>query len=334
VIGADRWLRPLARGSGLILMLHHVRPRRYREFEPNQVLEITPEFLEFVLLELQRESFDLISLDAVPERLQARGLANRPFAVITFDDGYRDNVEHAWPVLRRHNAPWTIFVTTDFSDGNGRLWWLELEHVISRLDMVSLSVGRHHIALPTRTPVEKQFAFELIHQRLRAAPTREVESATAPLAALAGVDTRRLVRDFCLGWDEIRDLAREPDVCIGAHSISHPVLANCDLVTAIHEIKEGKARLERCLGRPVRHLAYPFGDSAAVGAREVELARQAGYLTAVTTRPGHLFREHSRHLHELPRVSLNGLFQNGTAFRTLLSGVPFWIWNRRRVVTR
>ena len=314
-------------------MLHHVRPQRRREFAPNQVLEITPEFLEFVLLELQRESFDLISLDAVPERLQAHGPADRPFAVLTFDDGYRDNVEHAWPVLRRHNAPWTIFITTAFPDGNGRLWWLELEHVISRLDMVSLSVGRHHIALSTRTAVEKLFAFELIHQRLRAAPKHEVESATASLAALAGIDARGLVRDLCLGWDEIRDLAREPDVCIGAHSISHPVLVNCDLVTAMREIQEGKARLERCLRKPVRHLAYPFGDSASVSAREVELARQAGYWTAVTTRPGHLFRGHSSHLHELPRVSLNGLFQNKTAFRSLLSGVPFWIWNRCRVAT-
>ncbi len=298
--GADRWLRLFARGCGLILMLHHVRPQRPREFAPNQVLEITPDFLEFALVELLHEGFELIQLDAVPERLQS-GSANRPFAVLTFDDGYRDNVEHAWPVLRRHNAPWTVFVATDFLDGNGRLWWLELEDAISRLDKVSLSVGGALIALPARTPLEKQHAFEVFHQKLRAAPAHELESATAALAALAGVDPRRLVRESCL---------------------------------AMREIGESKAHLERRLGKPVRHLAYPFGDPGAVGAREFDLARQAGYLTAVTTRPGHLFREHSSHLHELPRVSLNGLFQSEMAFRSLLSGVPFWIWNRRRVVTR
>jgi len=331
--GADRWLRLFARGCGLILMLHHVRPQRPREFAPNQVLEITPDFLEFALVELLHEGFELIQLDAVPERLQS-GSADRPFAVLTFDDGYRDNVEHAWPVLRRHNAPWTVFVATDFLDGNGRLWWLELEDAISRLDKVSLSVGEAFIALPARTPLEKQHAFEVFHQKLRAAPEHELESATAALAALAGVDPRRLVREICLGWDEVQDLAREPDVCIGAHSISHPVLAKCDRLTAMREIAESKAHLERRLGKPVRHLAYPFGDPGAVGAREFDLARQAGYLTAVTTRPGHLFREHSSHLHELPRVSLNGLFQNEMAFRSLLSGVPFWIWNHRRVVPR
>src|SRR5258708_5879313 len=121
-------------------MLHHVRPPQPHEFAPNQVLEITPEFLELVLKELRREGFELIALDDVPERLRS-GAANRPFAVLTFDDGYRDNVEHAWPVLKRYNAPWTVFVTTDFLDGNGRLWWLELEDAISRLDKMSLSVG-------------------------------------------------------------------------------------------------------------------------------------------------------------------------------------------------
>src|SRR5882762_9070572 len=105
-VGADRWLRPFARGCGVILMLHHVRPKRPREFTPNEVLEITPEFLGFVLGALQREGFDVIPLDTVPERLKADP-RNRPFAVLTLDDGYRDSVEHAWPVLRRYHAPWT-----------------------------------------------------------------------------------------------------------------------------------------------------------------------------------------------------------------------------------
>jgi peptidoglycan/xylan/chitin deacetylase (PgdA/CDA1 family) len=82
----------------------------------------------------------------------------------------------------------------------------------------------------------------------------------------------------------------------------------------------------------VRHLAYPVGDPTSAGAREFALAREAGFLTAVTTRPGHLFPEHAGHLHALPRVSLNGLHQTQGALRALLSGVPFWLWNRGRRV--
>src|SRR5262249_50383707 len=132
---ADRWLRRLARGQGLILTFHHVRPQAKCGFEQNRLLEVTPEFLEIVLSELRSEGFEIIPLDEVPARLRAAN-DGRPFAVLTFDDGYRDNVEHAWPVLKRHAAPWTLFVATDFADGRGRLWWLELERAISRLDEV------------------------------------------------------------------------------------------------------------------------------------------------------------------------------------------------------
>src|SRR5947207_10817827 len=130
-VGADRWVRLFAQGSGVILMLHRVRPHRSRQFAPNQALEITPAFLNAVLTELKREGFELIALDAVFDRLRLHQKI-RPFAVLTFDDGYRDNIEHAWPVLRSHNAPWTLFATTEFLDGRGRPWWLELEESITR----------------------------------------------------------------------------------------------------------------------------------------------------------------------------------------------------------
>jgi peptidoglycan/xylan/chitin deacetylase (PgdA/CDA1 family) len=100
----------------------------------------------------------------------------------------------------------------------------------------------------------------------------------------------------------------------------------------MREIAESKELLERRLGRPVRHLAYPFGDASAVGPREFRLACQAGYVTAITSRPAHVFPDHAAHPHALPRISVNGLFQNTRALRALLSGVPFWIWNRRRIL--
>jgi peptidoglycan/xylan/chitin deacetylase (PgdA/CDA1 family) len=328
--GADRCLRFLARGRGVILMLHQVRPWRPREFAPNRVLEITPEFLDIVLTELRREGFDVIPLDAVPDRLRP-GPAGRPFAVLTFDDGYRDNVEHAWPVLRRHNAPWTLFVTTDFVDGRGRLWWVELEEAVARLDRVMLPGNGELPNLPSRTTVEKQAAFEALYSHLRAGSEEQLRTVTAGLAAQAGVNTRQLAVDLCLGWDEVQTLAREPDVSIGAHSLSHPILAKCNARTAMREVTESRAVLERRLGRPVRHLAYPFGDPSAVGAREFRFARQAGYVTATTSRPAHVFPAHAAHLHALPRVSINGLFQNKTALRAILSGVPFWLWNRGRI---
>src|SRR4051794_6640072 len=107
---AWRWLAPVARGAGVILTLHHVRPWRARPFAPNRLLEITPGFLDRVLSVVRETGFEIVPLDDVPERLRAPD-ERRPFAVLTFDDGYRDNLEHALPVLRRHDAPWTLFIT-------------------------------------------------------------------------------------------------------------------------------------------------------------------------------------------------------------------------------
>src|SRR3954451_17684469 len=89
---ADRWLRPLAQGAGVILTFHHVRPWRDRAFAPNRLLEITSEFLDRTVAVLRQEGFELVPLDDVPGRLrEAQG--TRPFAALTFDDGYRDNLE-------------------------------------------------------------------------------------------------------------------------------------------------------------------------------------------------------------------------------------------------
>src|ERR1044071_8707141 len=81
---ADRWLRPVAQGVGVILTFHHVRPWRERDFAPNRLLEITPEFLDRTLTILRETGFETVSLDEVPERLARDG--GPRFAALTFDD--------------------------------------------------------------------------------------------------------------------------------------------------------------------------------------------------------------------------------------------------------
>jgi peptidoglycan/xylan/chitin deacetylase (PgdA/CDA1 family) len=327
--GADHWLGPAVRGCGVILTFHHVRPSQPRAFAPNQILEITPDFLHVTLRTVRKEGFDIISLDEVPLRLR-RGRGPRPFAVLTFDDGYRDNLEHAAPILRRHGAPWTLFVAADFAEGRGRLWWIELEKAIARHDRVSLALNGEKIELPSRTTAEKQAAFDVLYWRLRAAPEEVLRQKIGTLARAAGVDPAGLVRNLCLGWDELETLGRDPDVTFGAHTLTHPMLAKHDERTVRHEMAESKRIIEQRLGRAVRHFAYPVGDAASAGPREFRLAQEAGFATALATRPGHVFPAHAGHLHALPRVSVNGLFQTETALASLLSGVPFLFFNRGR----
>ncbi|KQP50880.1 polysaccharide deacetylase [Methylobacterium sp. Leaf399] len=328
--GADRWLRPLARGAGVILTFHHVRPEPPGAYAPNRLLTITPDFLDRVLVRLEAEGFAIVGLDAVPERLAAGG---GPFAVLTFDDGYRDTRDHAAPVLARHGAPWTLFVTSDFADGRGRLWWIELERAIARLDRVRLAGDDRDatgLDLPARNADEKTAAFEAVYRRLRAGPEDRLLDRIAALCAEAGIAAGSAAGDLCLSWPELSRLSEDPAVTVGAHTVSHPMLAKHPERRAAFEIGEGRDRIAARLGRPVRHLSYPVGDRTSAGGREFAIARDLGFATAVTTRPGHLFAGHARHLHALPRVSVNGWHQNEAALQALLSGVPFLAWNRGR----
>lgn len=331
--GADRWSRGFAQGRGVILTLHHVRPAASRGFSPNALLEITPTFLDAALGLIRAEGYDIVSLDEALARLRnpKRG---RFFVALTFDDGYRDNVEHAWPVLAKHEAPWTLFVTPGFADRTARLWWLELEEAIRDLPRLELALSDGRFTASTRTDAEKTRAFGKLYWRLRKGPEAILLSTISGLAQQAGIDAAALVERECLPWETLRALSGAPDVTIGAHTLTHPMLAKHEIETARREIAESKARLEAELGLPIRHFAYPVGDPGSAGPREFGLAAEAGFAGAVTTRPGHLVPEHVDHLHALPRVSLNGLHQNEAALRALLSGLPFWLRNRGRRLGR
>ncbi|KPF72713.1 polysaccharide deacetylase [Bosea sp. AAP35] len=329
--GADRWGRGLAQGAGVILTLHHVRPQRPATFQPNSLLDITPEFLDRALALIRAEGYDLVSLEEAVLRL-SQPRTERFFVALTFDDGYRDNVEHAWPVLAKHGAPWTLFVTTGFADRSARLWWLELEEAIRALPAITLSLPAGPFAARTASDSDKQRAFEALYWRLRQQPEAILLSAISDLAAQAGIDAAALVERECLPWETLRALAGAPGVTIGAHTLSHPMLAKHEEAFARDEITDSRTRLEAELGVPIRHFAYPVGDPTSASPRDFALAREAGFASAVTTRPGHLFADHANHLHALPRVSLNGLHQSDAAVRALLSGLPFWLWNRGRRV--
>lgn len=320
--GLDRALRNLTRGQGLILMFHSVRPQQDALFRPNAALEITPAFLGRTLDVLAAEGFEFLPLDAIPERLCARA-RTVPFAAVTFDDGYRDNRDYALPLLRARGVPWTVFVTTEFATGSGRVWWVELERAVARLDEIRLLDPRGEIVIPARTAQQKSCAFAALHARARASARATLLDDMDRLTDAAHLDPSAILRETCMDWDELADLSRQPGVQIGAHAITHHALARLGATEARREIADGRRIIQAALNVPVNHLAYPFGDAGAVGAREFDLARQAGFRTAVTTRPGHLSARHADALQALPRVSVNGHFQRAAAIRTLASGVPF-----------
>jgi peptidoglycan/xylan/chitin deacetylase (PgdA/CDA1 family) len=325
--GAHHLLRPLFAGVGAIFMLHHVRPSRDGEFQPNHHLEVAPEFLRAMLSHLRSSGIDIVAIDEVHERLVQRNFSRR-FACFTLDDGYRDNRDFALPVMREFDAPLAIYVASDFAEGTGRLWWIALEMVIARAASIETAIGGVSVRLDTSTASAKQAAFDRLHGWLRGLPgDQDIHRELGALCARYGVDESEICRQLCMSWDELKALAQDPLITVGAHSITHCNLARLTEAVASDEMATSRARIEGVLQRPVLHLAYPYGDKVAAGPREFALAHGCGFKTAVTTRPGMIFSGSADHLTALPRVSLNGNYQDARILPVLTSGAATAMWN-------
>jgi peptidoglycan/xylan/chitin deacetylase (PgdA/CDA1 family) len=330
--GSHLALRPFFGGVGAIVTLHHVRPARRDVFQPNRLLEVTPDFLEEVIERLRRADVDLVSLDEMQRRLTERTFWRR-FVCFTFDDGYRDNLTYAYPILQHHRVPFALYVPTSFPDRVGELWWVALEAVIARNERVGLDVNGTERWFDCRTGSDKHEVFEAIYWWLRSLPTeQEVRAAVRELCKRYRVDMVSFCRELCMTWAEIADLAADPLVTIGAHTVNHVMLRKVSDDMARSEMKNGADIIEASLGRRPRHFAYPVGDPTSAGPREFRLARELGFSSGVTTRPGVLFAEHRDHLTALPRITLNGEFQRLRHVEVLLSGAATGLHNRFRRV--
>ena len=327
--GADDLIAPMTRGNGVIFMLHHVTPALPRAFEPNGILKVTPEFLETVIAQVKNSGFDFIAMDEVPGRLKPGG-GQPPFAAFTLDDGYKDNRDHALAIFKRHGVPFTIYVPSDFGDGRGDLWWLVLEEAIRRLDVLSLDMGPKTRQFLLTSDAKKTAAFHDIYWWLRSLPEVQARAEVAGLARQAGFDGSTLCRELVMNWDELRDFAQDPLVSVGAHTNSHLALAKLTAEAARKEITGSIARIERELGKPCRHFSYPYGCETSAGEREFAFVNGLGLATAVTTRKGLLHADGKTDFAALPRLSLNGDYQDPRYLKVLLSGVPFAFWNAVR----
>jgi peptidoglycan/xylan/chitin deacetylase (PgdA/CDA1 family) len=310
------------RGRGAILMFHHVRPFRDRGFAPNRELEITPEFLDAVLGLLVEHGYRFAELDALPELLSGAP-DGRPFAILTFDDGYRDFEEWALPILRRRKTPATLFVTTGFADRSAAPWWIVTEEALARLRTIEVAIDGKVLRGAIDTPADKERLGARLMPLLRGATEQGRAAAVGALAAAAEIAPAGIAAKLCLDWNELAALGNDALVTIGAHTLTHPMLARLPAEEARREIEQSAAIISAKLGRPVRHFAYPVGTPATAGERDYALAAAAGFATAVTTRPGMIDAGHLAQAHALPRLSVNGRFQRLSAVDVLLSGLPF-----------
>lgn len=327
----DKLAAPFTRGEGVIFTLHSVHPEPPDAFDPNGVLRITPAFLETAIETVRGAGYETVSLDEAARRIKAPG-SGRPFACFTLDDGYRDNREHAYPVFKKHGVPFAIYVPAAYADGEGDLWWYALEAALRNGDRLAVSLGETAFDFDLASPDDKTRAFHEIYWTLRPRPEKELRAGVRAVADAMGYDASTLCRDLIMDWDEIRAFGDDPLLTVGAHTVNHYAVGKLPEDEAQGEIAGSVARIEKELGRPCRHFSFPYGDETSCGPRDFAIAEALGLETAVTTHKDVVRTRYP--MTGLPRVSLNGHFQEARFLEVMLTGLPFQLFDTGRAALR
>jgi glycosyltransferase involved in cell wall biosynthesis/peptidoglycan/xylan/chitin deacetylase (PgdA/CDA1 family)/SAM-dependent methyltransferase len=302
----------------LILLYHRVTQAMT---DPWSLCVTSAHFSEHVET-LQRHA-RIMHLHELVDGLDKHALPDRS-VVITFDDGYADNLHNAKRVLERYDAQATVFIATG-NTGHSEFWWdilgrlflcpgklpeslhLTISGCASRWELGEAAYcddaafWRHrHWRAQDDPPTPRQEIYRILWERLVLLADGERRRVLDELLAWAGVDPLGRSTDRCLSVEEIRNLASGGLVDIGAHTVTHSALAVLPAASQWDEITESKIRLEEILGRPVSWFAYPYGSAGTYTEESVGLVRQAGFVGACTTSSGAVNLRADRF--QLPRV--------------------------------
>lgn len=242
--------------------------------------------------------FNVLALDEAIDRLAQQSLPDRA-AAITFDDGYADNYSIALPILKKHGLSATFFITTGFLNG-GRMWNDTIIESIRTcplpsLDLSSLGLGMHSLT----SLQEKRTA---IHALIRQIKYQSLDQRIAVTEEIATLSQASLPTGLMMTTHEVVQL-RQAGMQIGAHTVSHPILAKTNLSEARREIQDSKAYLEHALGERIRLFAFPNGKPDVDYLSEhVALVRDLGFDAAVSTASGSACVKNAD-FHQLPRFS-------------------------------
>lgn len=313
VLYRARLMGPLAaryRGPGIALMFHEIQSNVDDELRTG----CSAGHLRQVIHAVRAAGRDIVTPDEALRRLGDRQSA--PFALLTFDDAYADNRLNALPVLQELDVPMTLFVPTGMITREIDAWWLVLRAALR---------SRSEIALP---PMERTFQCPDLASKTAAlrqitawvgTDQARAESLSETLGPLVS-DPASLVARYAMDAKDLTQFAQHPLVTIGAHTETHRFLSQLSDGEVLAEFTSNKNYLEALLGQPVEVLAYPYGTPGACGEREARLAREAGFKAAFTTRPGHLFPDHLKTPHLLPRIDVGYTPQRRSALFSRLSG--------------
>jgi len=297
-----RLIRYRLASHALILMYHRVTELGN---DPH-LLAVSPQhFAE--QLEVIRHHGSPMPLSGLVQALRAGKVPKRA-VVITFDDGYADNLDHAKPLLEASEIPATVFVTAGQVGSPREFWWDELDRLLlqpgalpARLQLRFNGVARDwdlgnsceyteadyrrdqgwHIERED-DPTMRQRLFRELFGWLQNMPNQARQKLLDELREWAGISPEGRPTHRVLTLDQAVCLTEAGSISVGAHTMTHPILADLAVEEQRSEIRQSKERLEAILEKPVTSFAFPHGSSTP---EALSILAETGFETACTSQP-------------------------------------------------
>ncbi|KUI13120.1 polysaccharide deacetylase [Mycobacterium sp. GA-1285] len=301
------------RGKIMVLMYHGIEAQ---ELSPPCWHVISAVRLRRQLRYVARR-FQVLPIETALERLRQGALPARA-AVLTFDDGTRNLLVHAAPILRELQLPAAVFLTTGVIGTRETLWpdrlWLAFARSgRHQIDLTDLGLGMRSLVDTAERGATYADAVKRLKDLDDDMRIREFEKIVAELGP-ADTDPGPFQM---LSWDEARDLTRDSLVTLHPHSVTHPILSRCDDDKVESEIIQSCAALQRFTGEPPKVFAYPNGRAQDFDERARTVLQKAGVTWSLSTMTGLADRESDPLA--LPRIGI-GSDLSFSRFRLLVSG--------------
>ncbi len=271
------WQKLLPRKGILILAYHRVNT-----LEPDPLnMAVSPRDFQAHTAYLAKH-YHVISLDEAVKLLQGGHDLPKNSVVVTFDDGYHDNYRFALPALMRHRLPATFFLTVGPIDNRSRLWYDVISDLILNAQEKSIAIETlGGLTVNLDTPHRRNTATINVVGKAKQMVSRRRDELISELQDKLENHGKKAVSSGMLTWDQIREM-RQNGCTFGAHTVTHPILSRVPLQQANEEIKDCKASIERELGEPIHHFAFPNGKRSDFNEQTVRLIAQAGFQSAAT----------------------------------------------------
>ena len=269
--------------QGEIWCLHRVVKER-SVFPSNRELEITPEYLEHLLLDYRQRGYQFVNMDALVADIKRKSIdiRKKKRVVVSFDDGFRDIYDNAFPILKKYNIPFTLYLTSDFPEGKADIWWIQLDRIVENTPLPP-SRGDEGEGLTSRRDDGKELTsrgdegerFENILKEIYQNPDNMCKTMHKMTKTMVDME---LCKELALSWEQLREMVDSGLCTVGGHSKTHPGLTRIPKEEVLYELTESKKVIESHLPVKVKHFSSPHSmEDAAIRS----LIKMAGYETAV-----------------------------------------------------